>query len=35
MEKIIQANELTKVYGKAHEKQTAALKGISFNIDKG
>ncbi|EGO5097224.1 ABC transporter ATP-binding protein [Enterococcus faecium] len=35
MEKIIQANELTKVYGKANEKQTEALKGISFDIDKG
>ena len=35
MEKIIQANELTKVYGKANEKQTEALKGISFDIEKG
>ena len=26
MEKIIQANELTKVYGKANEKQTEAFK---------
>ena len=34
MEKIIQANELTKVYGKANEKQTEALKGISFDIEK-
>lgn len=35
MEKIIQASELTKVYGKANEKQTEALKGISFDIEKG
>lgn len=35
MEKIIQADELTKVYGKANEKQTEALKGISFDIEKG
>lgn len=35
MEKIIQAHELTKVYGKANEKQTEALKGISFDIEKG
>ena len=35
MEKIIQANELTKVYGNANEKQTEALKGISFDIEKG
>lgn len=35
MEKIIQADELTKVYGKANEKQTEALKGIRFDIEKG
>lgn len=35
MAKIIEANELTKVYGKNNEKKTEALKGISFAIDKG
>ena len=35
MAKIIEANELTKVYGKNNEKKTEALKGISFVIDKG
>ena len=34
MAKIIEANELTKVYGKIMRK-TEALKGISFAIDKG
>ena len=34
MAKIIEANELTKVYGKIMRK-TEALKGISFVIDKG
>ena len=35
MAKIIEANELTKVYGKNNKKKTEALKGISFAIDKG
>jgi putative ABC transport system ATP-binding protein len=35
MAKIIEANELTKVYGKNNEKKTEALKGVSFGIDRG
>ncbi|SDN89323.1 putative ABC transport system ATP-binding protein [Enterococcus faecalis] len=32
---IVEVKNVTKVYGKKNEKQTQALKGISFNIKKG
>lgn len=35
MKKIIQAHELTKTYGKSSEKQTQALKGVTFAIETG
>lgn len=35
MDTIIQAHELTKTYGKSNEKQTQALKGITFEVEKG
>ncbi|MDA9460154.1 ABC transporter, ATP-binding protein [Enterococcus mundtii 3F] len=35
MDKIVEINNVTKVYGKSNEKQTQALNGISFSVEKG
>ncbi len=35
METIVQVKEVTKVYGKKNEKQTQALRGIDFTVEKG
>ncbi|EPH97979.1 ABC transporter, ATP-binding protein [Enterococcus faecalis 13-SD-W-01] len=35
MEKIVDIKDITKVYGKSGEQQTKALKGISFDVEKG
>lgn len=35
MEKIVSVNEVKKTYGKGNQKKTQALKGISFEVEKG
>ena len=35
MEKIVEVQNVTKVYGKNNEKKTQALNGISFEVEKG
>lgn len=35
MEKIVTVNEVKKTYGKGNQKKTEALKGISFEVEKG
>lgn len=35
MDKIVEIKNVTKVYGKSNEKQTQALNGISFSVEKG
>ena len=35
MEKIVSVNEVKKTYGKGNQKRTQALKGISFEVEKG
>ncbi|MDT2669670.1 ABC transporter ATP-binding protein [Enterococcus dongliensis] len=35
MEKIVSVNEVKKTYGKGNQKKTEALKGISFEVEKG
>ena len=35
MDKIVEIKDVTKVYGKSNEKQTQALNGISFSVEKG
>ncbi|MBO0432746.1 ABC transporter ATP-binding protein [Enterococcus sp. DIV0660C] len=35
MEKIVEIQDVTKVYGKNNEKKTTALAGISFSVEKG
>lgn len=35
MEKIVSINEVKKTYGKGNQKKTEALKGISFEVEKG
>ncbi|OTP11260.1 ABC transporter ATP-binding protein [Enterococcus sp. 10A9_DIV0425] len=35
MDKIVEINQVTKIYGKSNEKQTQALNGISFSVEKG
>ncbi|MFV0559813.1 MAG: ABC transporter ATP-binding protein [Enterococcus sp.] len=35
MEKIVEVKDVTKVYGSGKEKQTHALKGINFEVEKG
>ncbi|MEQ7055838.1 ABC transporter ATP-binding protein [Enterococcus avium] len=35
MEKIVSVNEVKKTYGKGNQKETQALKGISFEVEKG
>lgn len=35
MEKIVSVNEVKKTYGKGNQKKTLALKGISFEVEKG
>ncbi len=35
MEKIVDAQDLRKVYGKAQGEQTEALKQLSFTVEKG
>ncbi|MDT2703558.1 ABC transporter ATP-binding protein [Enterococcus dongliensis] len=35
MEKIVSVNEVKKTYGKGNQKKTDALKGISFEVEKG
>lgn len=35
MSKIVEVNNVKKVYGKANEKKTEALKGISFDVEEG
>lgn len=35
MEKIVTVKEVRKVYGKRNQKQTEALKGLSFEVEKG
>lgn len=35
MEKIVEVQNVTKIYGKNNEKKTQALSGISFTVEKG
>ncbi|MGO3611133.1 MAG: ABC transporter ATP-binding protein, partial [Enterococcus sp.] len=35
MEKIVTVNEVRKTYGKGNQKKTEALKGLSFEVEKG
>ena len=35
MNKIVEVQNVTKVYGKNNEKKTQALSGISFDVEKG
>ncbi|WP_313631435.1 ABC transporter ATP-binding protein [Enterococcus devriesei] len=35
MEKIVTVNEVRKIYGKGNQKKTEALKGLSFEVEKG
>ena len=35
MEKIVSVNEVKKTYGKGNQKKTQALKGVSFEVEKG